>query len=130
VLGAGRDDDGDTVLELVPFPVQDRDALAGLHADELVVALVLFEADFLAGLQGHDDQLAALRRVKDLPKIIPGKRFFFDIDAVTRHGVLHKVVVQHCIGMREPARNIVITTIKVSFSAWKFLECYNEIMNI
>jgi hypothetical protein len=58
------------------------------------VALVLFEADFLAGLQRHDDQLAALGRVEDFPEIIPGKRFCFDVDAVTRHDVLHEVVVR------------------------------------
>jgi hypothetical protein len=46
------------------------------------MAFVVFHADFLARLQGHDDQLAALGGVKNLAEIIARKRFFFDIDAV------------------------------------------------
>lgn len=72
VLGAGRDDDGDAVRQRMLLAVEDGDALAGFDADELVVAGVVLEADLFAGLQGHDDQLAARRGVEHFTEIVPG----------------------------------------------------------
>src|SRR5450830_1268854 len=59
VLGAGRNDDGDPVFQQMLFAIEQGFSPALLDADELVVARVVFHADFFARLQGHDDQLAA-----------------------------------------------------------------------
>jgi hypothetical protein len=77
VIRPGRDENREARPDRRPNAIEDRFAGTLLHAKELV-QLVDFGPDFFLWLQGHDDELAALGRVKHPAKIgiLDGETFY------------------------------------------------------
>jgi hypothetical protein len=94
VTPPARDEDREAATDGGANAIEHCFAGSVLHAKELVER-VDFSADLLVGLQGHEDQLAVLRRVEHLTKlgVLDGET----LDIL--HETLHGISSRHMIGL-------------------------------
>jgi hypothetical protein len=69
--------------------------MALFDAEELVMCLVGFHADILAGLQSHEDELQVMARVKNVPEGCVLFRQRFDVSRVAVHVASFRDVATH-----------------------------------
>jgi hypothetical protein len=102
---SGRDHDSSRP-ERRAEAVEHRFTGALLDPEELI-ELVDLGADLLPGLQAHEDELAVLRRIEDLPElgVLDGERL--DVLDETLHGVGAPVVVGRCWPSPWKARGVL-----------------------
>src|SRR3989344_6184510 len=81
---AGRDDDDRAIFNRVFVAIKDGLARTLLATEELVERMH-FLADILAGLQVHEDELAILRGIEDVPEVLVLKGQPFDISDESFH---------------------------------------------
>jgi 23S rRNA (adenine2503-C2)-methyltransferase len=80
----GRNDDCEIVRDLTLSSVKNRFSCPGFNSNELV-KLMDFFADFLAGFQSHNDQLAEFGRIKNSSEIFVLLRRFLYVSNISFH---------------------------------------------
>ena len=81
-------DDAVIGLHLVALAVDPDFAAAGLDAEELIAVVVNFLADFIAGLDGHQDELKIVPGIKHAAEFVVFLGKLFDIANEALHACL------------------------------------------